>query len=176
VETLKRFAAAWPGDPGFTLAHVLSPHAPFVFQADGSLPEGPPCYPATCSIFESNIGRLGWGETEYWARFTAQVDYLNGMVLDALDTVVARDPDAVIVVLSDHGARIPGDREATFENLLVARTPGHPRLFGTSPTSINVLPMIFDAYLGTKIGKLPDSLYAAGEAPWLSVERIEGGE
>ncbi len=171
TETLAEFASLEPG-PTFTLAHVLSPHAPYVFGPGGTVPDPPPCYPASCSIFESNVGKLGWSEAENWARFTDQVDQLNGLLLSTVDELVARDPNAVIVLFSDHGPRIPGNVEARFDNLLVARTPGFPRLLGSSPTNINILPRVFDAYLGTSIGDLPDALYTAGEEPWLAVERL----
>jgi hypothetical protein len=172
VETLAAFADP-PSDPTFTLAHVLSPHAPFVLDADGSLPPAPPCYPATCSLFENDIERLGWSKDEYWTRLTTQVDELNELVIEAVDDLVERDPDAVIVIFSDHGQRIPGDDEAMFRNLVVARTPGFRQLLGEAPTNINVLPSVFDAYLGTRIARLPDALFTSGDDPWLAVERFD---
>jgi hypothetical protein len=175
IDTLDAFADP-PAEPTFTFAHVLSPHAPFVLATDGTLPDAPPCYPATCSLFESDLELLGWSEDEYWRRFTDQVEALDSMVLAAVDDLMDRDPDGVIVILSDHGPRIPADGDAMFRNLLVARTPGHERLFGDAPTTINVLPSLFDAYLGTDIGHLPDTLFVAGEDPWLAVEAFEPGD
>ena len=63
-----------------------------------------------------------------------------------------------MVVLSDHG--VYGDDELDrFRNLIIARTPGHPGLLGDAPTPINVLPRILNAYLGTGLNELPDTLF-----------------
>ena len=111
--------------PTFTFAHVMAPHAPQVFNADGSAAKAPPCYPERCAIFDGEQEDLGWTDDEYAARFTAQVAHLNDLVLDSIDDLVARDPDAVVVILSDHG--IEGDTERFHHlNLVVAKTPGIP--------------------------------------------------
>ena len=131
VASLDEFADI-PVGPSFTFAHVMSPHAPLVFEADGSPAEPPPCYPAECSLFDGDPANLGMTEDEYATRFLNQIVHLNELVTDAIDDLLGRDPDAVVILLSDHG--IEGDSEvAHHRNLIVARTPAHPNLLGPSP-------------------------------------------
>ena len=173
TRTLDAFARP-PEAPSFTFAHVLAPHAPFVFAGDGSAVPAPPCYPERCAIFDNEIEKLGWTSDEYWDRFTGQVTYLNGLVIEAIDRLVETDPDGVVVLVSDHGARIPGDDGSMFRNFLAARTPGHPELFGPGPTPVNILPSILNAYLSTDIALSPDTIYEGGTNPWLAVRPVLG--
>ena len=55
-----------PESPSFTFTHVMAPHAPFSFEADGSEAPAPPCYPETCAIFDGQDEGLGWSEDEHW--------------------------------------------------------------------------------------------------------------
>ena len=158
-----------PESPSFTIAHVMAPHAPFSFGADGSAAPAPPCYPATCAIFDGRVERLGWSADEHWARLVAHLEHLNALMLDAVDHLIAEDPDAVIVLLSDHGQLVDGEPANMFRNLLLARTPGHPELFGDAPTLVNVMPALLNAYLGADLAPLPDNLFRSSDDPWLEV-------
>jgi hypothetical protein len=169
---LDEFADVPIEGPTFTFAHVVGPHAPYVFGVDGRLASHPPCYPETCAIFDSDITRLGWTEDEYWQRYAANVEHLNALVLAAVDRLVDEDPDGVIVVFSDHGVRFGGDPDSIFRNLLIARTPAHAGLLEQHQTPINVLPAVLDAYLGADLPMQPDTVYRGGDDPWLDVEPI----
>jgi len=171
-DTLAAFADPPEGGPTFTFAHVVGPHAPYVFEADGSLAGHPPCYPETCAVFDSDISKLGWSEDEYWQRYTANVTHLNTLVLAAVDRLIQREPDAVIVIFSDHGVRFGDDPDSIFRNLLIARTPGQPGLFAQHQTPINMLPAVLDAYLGADLAMQPDTVYRGGDDPWLAVEPV----
>jgi hypothetical protein len=53
-----------------------------------------------------------------------QIQFLNGRVLRALDRIIEVDPDATVVVFSDHGLRRDrDDMEEWFRTLFAAR--GH---------------------------------------------------
>jgi hypothetical protein len=167
--TLDLFAGP-PESPSFTLAHVMAPHAPFSFNADGSPAPAPPCYPATCAIFDGRVERLGWTADEHWARLVEHLQHLNALVLEAVDELIADDPEAVIVLFSDHGQLVDGEQANMFRNLILARTPGHPELLGPAPTLVNILPALLNAYLGADLAPLPDDLYGSDDDPWLQVE------
>lgn len=167
--TLELFANP-PESPSFTLAHVMAPHAPFSFRADGSAAPAPPCYPATCAIFDGRVERLGWTADQHWARLVEHLQHLNALVLGAVDRIIAEDPEAVIVLFSDHGQPVDGDQANMYRNLLLARTPGNPGLFGTAPTLVNVMPGLLNAYLGADLALLPDDLYRSDDDPWFEVE------
>jgi hypothetical protein len=171
--TMARWADA-PAEPAFTFAHVVTPHSPFLYGRDGTAAESPPCYPGSCQLYHQEPEGSGWPLTEYWSRMGDHLDSLNQAVLDTVDELVESDPEAVVVVLSDHGMSGPDELDR-FRNVIIARTPGHGGLLGDAPTPINVLPRVLNAYLGTDLPIRPDTLYRHGEgADWLSLEPVVG--
>lgn len=78
------------GGPTLTISYIQSPHAPFVFNSDGSVRDL----------------TTGW----YWrdeTLYPGQLQYVNTKILEAIDNIQANDPNAVILLMSDHGARVP---------------------------------------------------------------------
>lgn len=76
--------------PTLTISYIQSPHAPFLFNSDGSLREL----------------TTGW----YWkddTLYPGQLQYVNSVILEAIDNIQKNDPSAVILLMSDHGARVP---------------------------------------------------------------------
>ena len=60
---------------------------------------------------------------------------------------LARDPEATIVFFSDHGGRISAkDLDEWHRSFLLARTPGHPQLFGDSPQAHELLGVLEATY------------------------------
>ena len=161
-----------PDAPSFTFTHVMAPHTPFSFTADGSAADAPPCYPAECAIFDGQDEGLGWTEDEHWQHMLEHLERVNALVLDAVDALLAADPDAVVIVLGDHGMRIGDDPVNLHRNLLLARTPDHPGLFGEAPTLVNVVPQLLNAYLGGDAAVLSDDLYRAADDPWFDVQPL----
>jgi hypothetical protein len=104
--------------PRLVFAHVLSPHSPYVFAADGS-----PAEPCGTSCTD----HAGPPNPMLADRLIGQVEFLNAMVLDALDHVIQVDPDATVVVLSDHGLRRDrADMDEWFRTLFAVRGPAFP--------------------------------------------------
>ena len=90
VEALEGCADQVDG-PTLTVSYIQSPHAPFVFHKDGSIQTDKSKY---------------W----YWKEpqlYTDQLQYINSVILTTIDSIQEKDPDAVILLLSDHGARVP---------------------------------------------------------------------
>jgi hypothetical protein len=160
--------------PTFMLTHVLSPHSPFLFAADGTPLPMPDCFPSECSLWESERQRNGLTLTQYEGGLAAQLRYINDLILDAIDAVVAADPDAVVVLLSDHGIRYDtADRDEYFRNFFAARTPAAREVFPPDMSPVNTLPLLFNEYLHTD---LPIRDYEAwwSEEGLLEIERHEG--
>lgn len=78
------------GRPTLTVSYIQCPHSPFLYQKDGTLVE--------------TIARWNWKDGGY---YTEQLTWLNGILLDSLSRIREKDPEAVILLLSDHGARKP---------------------------------------------------------------------
>lgn len=90
IEALEGCADQTDG-PTLTVSYIQSPHAPFVFHKDGSIQGDKSKY---------------W----YWKEpnlYTDQLQYINSVILSTVDSIQEQDPDAVILLLSDHGARVP---------------------------------------------------------------------
>jgi hypothetical protein len=163
--------------PRFTWVHVPSPHAPILFQADGSPQEIPDIH-----TFQADSPQaVGLTRDEYVTQALEQVEYLQELTITLVDHIQeATDGDAVIVVMSDHGFRVDvtfgdpadPDLDERFSSLLAAYTPGHPELFGDTPTNINLMPILLNAYAGTELPCQPDLAYANGQAGYLDLHRV----
>jgi hypothetical protein len=168
---------AGTGDrPRFTIAHFVTPHPPFIYAADGSLPDQPACFPATCSFYGASSTELSLTNEEFQGWYTEQIAGLNTVVLEALDAVLAADPDAVIVLMSDHGSRFDGQTAPLepYRPLFAARTPGHPNLFGDEPSNTQGLAVLLNAYLDGDV-PVPTTQRFEEYGP-LDVSPIESGD
>lgn len=157
-DTMAAVMEAHSNQPRFVFAHVLTPHAPTVFEADGSPAEPFDCFPE-CTP---------WAFTELaqWEGFPPQAEHVNSLVLATVDRIVDAAPDATIVVMSDHGSHVPGNDPANvFRTLFAARTPG----WAAGPVDaspVNLFPQLFNAYMGTDLELRPyRSWISQGEAP-----------
>lgn len=112
-------------DEDHVFAHLLTPHPPF--------PDGPACWPA-CSIFTNAKESQGLTTEEWAVGMQANLDYLNPRLLEAVDRMIVRHPDANIVLFSDHGARYSYDvPDEWHRSFLAARTPGQQGVFSRQP-------------------------------------------
>ena len=158
--------------PQFVLAHVFSPHPPFVFKPDGSPRALLDCYPRSCGMTTTEVDHLGIGTDAYGAAMIGQLEFLNQQLLRTVDHIVARDPEAVIVLFADHGARFEdGPSPEHFRTFFAARTPDRDGLFGSDVSLVNVFPTLFNAYFDTDLA-IRDyrSSWASNNAP------LEGSE
>ena len=102
--------------PRFVLAHIFAPHAPIVWDRAGQPLPPPECFPE-CSIYSmpTTTGLAG------------QISYVGDLVLEALDAMMVRSPDATIALMSDHGMHGPDDPESNlFKTLFAIRSPPGP--------------------------------------------------
>jgi hypothetical protein len=88
--------------PRFVFAHVVAPHPPFVFLADGGSTN--PTSPFRLKDGNEFLGTLD----EYVSGYIQQLQYINRRVLAVVDAIIAStDGDVIIVLQGDHG---PGSR------------------------------------------------------------------
>lgn len=144
LEVTAEVAAETHDDPVFMLTHILNPHPPIVFDARSGLAELPDCFPVSCTLWEMH-------DASQWSGFSAQIEHLNQLALETVRRVIAADPGAVVVMMSDHGSRPPGaPEEVLLQNLLAVRSPEHPELLASNTHLVDLLATIFDAYFGTE--------------------------
>jgi hypothetical protein len=127
-------------------AHLMVPHRPFLYGPDGSDDVPRWCWPE-CQVFADSIQDLGITREQWKEGMTAQLDALHPRLLRAVDQILADEPDAVIVLFSDHGGRMDeDDRDEWYRSFLAARTPGHPGLFSDSPRPDTIIRTLLEAY------------------------------
>ena len=161
-------------EPVFALIHVMNPHMPFVFDEAGSLPPIPACFPNDCKLGGTGrAAQYGMTEDEYAGRYTDQVAYLNTLVLDAVDDLI-KDPEAVVVLLSDHGSRYSAeDSDEWYRTLFASRTPAAPDALVGAPISAGIMVGIFNAYFGTEAAMPPAGKWRYPGNLGLSLERVD---
>lgn len=135
--------------PKLVFAHLIVPHKPMVFKADGSIQTDENFY-----SYEGDPVSL-----EYYQRgYVNQVEFINARMLPILRWIIqdSKTPP-VIVLLGDHGYSW-GD--STFANLAAFYLPdGGGADVYPSISSVNFFRVIFDRYFGANFGLLPDDGY-----------------
>jgi hypothetical protein len=149
---LHRVATA-PG-PKFVFAHVLLPHDPYVFRADGS----------TITEEEADAEE----EAELYAGHLA---FVNGQIKDVVDTLLAgpEETDPIVIVQADEGPLLcrsvdcPTDTTEYFRIrfgiLNAIYLPGSDHLLPETFTSVNTFRTVFSEYFGADLEPLPDRSY-----------------
>ncbi len=75
-------------NPKFIFFHIFFPHEPFIFTEDGD--------PVSYENMHS------WADTRY---YTGQLRFLSKEIDELTDIILERDPNAIVLMQSDHGAR-----------------------------------------------------------------------
>ena len=147
-----------PG-PTFTFSHILLPHDPLVFRPDGS------CRPV------AEMGKL-----RYEDGYVGQLKYANRMIRDMVTDLLATDgPPPIIILQADEGPfperyrttaaswDVATDRELQMKMGIlnaIYLPDGDYRGFSQDMTSVNTFRLVFDKLFGTKLGLLPNHIYA----------------
>jgi hypothetical protein len=152
-----------PG-PEFVFGHVLLPHPPYIFEADGDF------------ISDAQASRTSRAE-----RWENQLMYTNKRLLAIVDNLLDRPESErpVIIVQSDEGpypaglggntgidwtTATPVEREIKFSILNAWYVPDG-RDIGLYPqiSSVNTFRLLFNAYFGTTLPLLPDDSFTRGK-------------
>ena len=160
-----------PG-PKFVLAHVVSPHPPFVFDRDGS--PLTPDYPYSLNDGSHLIGPGGITREEFLHGYVNQLAFVNQRILETISAIISgssRPP--VIILQADHG---PGSlldnhsAEDTFvgERLAILNAYYLPEIDASKViwndiTPVNSFRVILNHYFGTTYEMLPDRSFYS---PW----------
>lgn len=155
--------------PQFTFAHILSPHDPYIFAADGT--DAP-----------YNGDRTDQDLDEY-KKYTNQLTYVNQRIKELISTLRSQDPTAVIIFQPDEG---PYPKQ--FRGKLTERSYFDPKnlddtsmrhKFGITAAyympgvdqyttrqeltnSVDAFPFVLNHYLGYDVAYLPECNFSAG--------------
>ncbi len=163
-----------PG-PKFVFAHVILPHPPFVFQADGTvdLPDMP------FSYFDADDYR-GTLE-EYQSGYVEQLQYLNSRLEEIIAAILAKPGTPPVIILqADHGPRSTftwkdPSSQGIYETFSIFNAyclPGkdYDSLYpGISP--VNSFRVLFNLYFGMNYPLMPDESYYAYY--WNSLDQLK---
>lgn len=141
--------------PCFVFAHILSPHPPFVFDAQGN-----PVDPATHTF----------GAVASHREYVEQLAFTNRQLRTIVDAILSSTHrPSVIILQGDHG---PGTewfrQEASFSERLHDRfgilnaiylPPGVDAGLYDTMTPVNTFRLILDRYFHTNLGRIEDRCY-----------------
>jgi hypothetical protein len=153
--------------PVFVFAHIIAPHAPFVFGADGE--EITPDYRFRLADGDRFIVGQRSSREEYVQGYRDQLVFVNSRVERVLDVILSQSEDPPVVILqADHG---PGsllyweDPEKTYlkERLAILNAYYLPDTRGAQLydgiTPVNTFRVVFNQYFGTDLELLRDEVY-----------------
>lgn len=144
----------------FVFGHLMAPHPPFIFDDQGN-PTSLPDPPSACGILEPP------GDPELRrAQYLDQLTYTNVLVLQTVDSILTAEPDALIVLMSDHGSRLEfTDFAESTSNFMAIRAD--QVIVPTTMTPVALFPMLFNGYLGTHLQlPQPHSFASLEGTPW----------
>jgi len=157
--------ADMPTEPGpkFVFVHLISPHPPFVFKADGE-----PVNPAGAFTLAAESGEAG--EPAARSGYVEQIEFLNGRILAVIDMLIEGSPQPPIIILQgDHGPPVRSPSAAKRMSILNAYyLPGKPTLAPyASITPVNTFRLVLSEYFGAQLPLLEDiALYSSYKTPY----------
>jgi hypothetical protein len=166
-----------PGVPQpFVLwAHILSPHPPFIFNAD-------------CSIrdefryeLDPRVTLLREDE-EAIPLYLDQISCVNQRMAEAIERIVATDPGAIVVIQGDHGrGHLPASFEASEEDGILSRYAILNALRLPEPcqrhayddmSSVNTFRLVFACLAGSDPVFVPDRMFDGTKARAVEIRRV----
>ena len=155
--------------PKLTFAHIVSPHPPFVFDAQGD-----PIQPnRSYSIGDGNDYRGTW--QEYRQGYAGQVQFVNRMLEETVDAIIRKSSQPPVIILQgDHG---PGGHlqwKSPVQTCLWERTPifnayylpgGGEKWLYPDISPVNSFRVVLNEYFGTNFELLPGETLFTSHIP-----------
>ncbi len=143
--------------PQFVFMHLPVPHFPFLLDEYCRARSLDDVDPTEVRL----IGQLG--DPRSVAYYDQQSRCAEQLMLDAVDVIETARPNAIILVMSDHGPDdhmnwyAPSDSAIAdrMANFFAARTPGYPDPFGSDISVVNILPNLLNSTMGTHLPLRP---------------------
>lgn len=162
--------------PKFVFVHIISPHAPFIFDKDGS--SLTPSYPFTFADDRYFLSP----PSKYRSGYLAQLEYINQKTLEAIDAILENSKEPPIIVLQgDHGSGVYMDYHSADNSCLYERfsilnayyLPGMPlQSFPSDISPVNTFRMIFNEYFHAELPYLPNKQYFSSSSTLYQFEDV----
>jgi hypothetical protein len=172
--------------PKFVFAHLITPHPPFLFHANGAAfnPRG------VFDLSDGNalVGKYIPSAADYIQMYRDQLQFIERKTINMIDTILANSARPPIIVLqADHGPGALLDWNSSENTNMRERLGilnayylpdgGETMLYETI-TPVNTFRAIFSYYFGDDYDLLPDeSYYSMWNRPYLFVRvtgRVQG--
>jgi len=142
-------------DPTFTFAHILIPHVPYVFNANGEIQDDPGYF---------STAQAGPVNEEYLQKgYTGEIAFINTQMQAILAEILKRsETPPIIVLMGDHGLRDNNRAKILYAVHLPDRAYS---LLYPSISPVNTFRVIFDEYYGSSYGLLPDVTFMDDTTP-----------
>jgi hypothetical protein len=174
-ETLEKIAEM--PEPTFTIAHIIAPHPPFVFDRHGN--HITPGYPFSF-LDETSIPLTN---AEYRTGYTEQLIFINHKLETLIDTILEKSETPPIIILqADHGPRRVTDlisfdnkcQKERFAIFAAYHLPGmEEALIPDDITPVNLFRIIFNEYFSTDLPLLEARSYTSQNADVYPFEFID---
>jgi hypothetical protein len=161
MDELKKLPAL-PG-PKFVFSHIIAPHPPFVFDANGA-----PLDSKTSFTFDSPGGSLYTPE-EYKRAYVEQVEFINKEIRLVIDELLGKSAiPPVIIIQADHGSAIHVDfydpqgscMKERFSNFAAYYLPGtEPGVIPQDISPVNIFRIVLNEYFDAQMALLDDRQY-----------------
>lgn len=141
----------------FVFAHILAPHNPFVFGADGQLV-------VRSTPFTLNHDPESSDPQLYALGYTDQLTYINTRTADLIKTLLEKSTNPpIIILLGDHGPMLRATSAAARMTNLIAiyAPPGSvlENMVYDEITPINIFRLVLDSLFHTQLGLVEDISY-----------------
>jgi len=146
IESLKNFNPD-SNEPFFIYAHMMFPHGPYIFDSSGNIID---------EVTENKKIKFA---------FLDQVKFVNKFSIEIIDSIQNKDPNAVIILTSDHGDRIGlGDIElknyiAGMNVMTALSFPEKNLSVQEKITNVNLFRILFNTYFDTEFEILENRIF-----------------
>ncbi len=135
--------------PTFTVAHILIPHGPYVFDPEGNIRQDPGYFG----------GKLAGPINEQYLLdgYTGEIQFINSRIIEIVTRLIEDSvTPPIIIIHGDHG--FSDENRLQILNVYFLPGTGSDRLYpNISP--VNSFRIVFDAYYGTDYGLLVDESF-----------------
>jgi hypothetical protein len=149
--------------PKFVFAHIIAPHPPFVFDAQGNAinPQ---------RRFDTGDGEGFTGSLdEYQSLYIQQLQFVNSQILDSIRAILSKSSSPpIIIIQGDHGSGSLLKNSSIAESCMYERTSilnayympqGKTDLLYLAITPVNSFRVVFNTYFETEYPLLADQTY-----------------
>jgi len=151
-----------PG-PKFVVAHIISPHPPFVFDRNGKAVQ------LSDSFSFKDAAEYSGSKGEYRRRYVDQLQFVNDNMERVIEAILAKSKlPPIIVIQADHGSGMLVDFASSkntcikerFSTFAAYYLPNlDPHSIPPSVSAVNIFRIIFNEYFAAQLPILESKLY-----------------